>query len=324
MKHSKIWFFCLFILTANLCKADCTALKNGDWSDPATWSCGRVPADRDVITIPFGFTVNVDINSPTYIDMVINVDGILNFENGQKLNLDCGGQVNLSATGELTGGNPGSKINICGETVWNGPGSTKGPLTYGVGPLPIELLSFDAKVSNATTIELNWQTATETNNDFFTIERSTNGATYEVIATVDGAGNSISIKSYSAKDNSPQEGTSYYRLKQTDFNGHFEYSSSLAIEYSKSGNGCILSVYPNPCSSECVIDLSGCDDDASPEINVELLDAAGHKVYSKVPARDTKGSFSFSVDATNNLKPGVYIVRGHSRNENYSKKIIIK
>lgn len=305
-------------------KADCTAIKDGDWSDPATWSCGRAPADYDIITIPIGFTVTVDINSSTYIDMVINVDGILNFEDGQKLNMDCGGQVNVSASGQLTGGNSGSKINICGETVWEGPGPDSGPLKYGVGPLPIELISFNAAVSNSISIELSWQTATETNNDFFTIERSENGATYEIITTIDGSGNSTSLKTYSAKDKNPIEGTSYYRLKQTDFNGQFIYSSSIAIEYSKSGNGCILSVYPNPCSSECIIDLSGCDDDASPEINVELLDAAGHRVYSKVPARDDKGSFSFTIDSKNNLKPGVYIVRGQSRKENYSKKIIIK
>lgn len=324
MNYSKIGLICLFILAFNFSKADCTAIKNGNWSDPASWSCGRVPADYDVITIPMGFLINVDINSPTYVDMVINVDGTLNFDNGQKINLDCGGQVNVSATGRLTGGNPGSKIDICGETVWNGPGPTSGPVTYGVGPLPIELLSFNAKISNSTSIELTWETATETNNDFFTIERSSNGVSYDVVATVDGAGNSTSIKSYSTIDKTPIEGTSYYRLKQTDFNGAFAYSSTISVEFSNTGNGCVLSVYPNPCSSECVIDLSGCDDDASPEINVELIDAAGHKVYSKVPARDDKGSFSFTVDANNNLKPGVYIVRGHSRKENYSKKIIIK
>lgn len=324
MKHSKIWFFCLFILTSGLIKADCTAVRNGPWSSPGTWSCGRAPADRDVITIPVGITVTVDINSPTYVDMVINVSGTLRFEEGQKINLDCGGQVNLTATGQLTGGNPGSKLNICGTTVWRGPDTVTGPITFGVGPLPIELLSFDARIANETKIELSWQTATETNNDFFTIERSSNGVSFEIVVTVDGSGNSTELRSYSGMDNNPLEGTSYYRLKQTDFDGQFEYFPSIAVEYSKAGSGCILTVYPNPCSSECVIDLAGCDDEASPEINVELLDAAGHKVYSKVPVRDDKGSFSFTVDASNNLKPGVYIVRGHSRKENYSKKVIIK
>lgn len=327
MNYSKIGLISLFILTFNYSKANCTAIANGNWSSPATWSCGRAPANGDIITIPIGFTVTMDINSPTYTGMTVNVDGTFNFDVGQKLNLACDGVVNVSSTGQLTGGNPGSKINICGETVWNGPGGPDaGPFSFAAPPavLPIELLSFDAKLSNSTSIELAWETATETNNDFFTVERSSNGVSYDIIATIDGAGNSTSVKSYSTIDKTPVVGTSYYRLKQTDFNGAFAYSSTISIEFSNTGNGCVLSVYPNPCSSECVIDLSGCDDDASPEINVELIDAAGHKVYSRVPARDDKGSFSFTVDAANNLKPGVYIVRGQSRKENYSKKIIIK
>jgi hypothetical protein len=192
--------------------------------------------------------------------------------------------------------------------------------------LPIELISFNATISNSkgSSVELTWTTATETNNDFFSVERSSNGVTYEKIKVVDGAGNSSAVKEYSAVDDSPFEGTSYYKLKQTDFNGQFTYSAPIAVEYSKTGSGCVLTVYPNPCSSECMIDLAGCDDEASPEINVELLDAVGNKVFSKVPARDNKGSFSFTVDSNNNLKPGVYIVRGTSRKENYSKRMVIK
>ena len=98
----------------------------------------------------------------------------------------------------------------------------------------------------------------------------------------------------------------------------------LAINFEKTSSGCVLTVYPNPCSSECSIDLVDCDNNENPDINVELIDAAGNKVFSKVPVRDDKGSFSFALDTNNNLKPGVYIVRGVSRKENYTKKIIIK
>jgi hypothetical protein len=324
MKNLKFCLLCLFILISSLTFADCTAIANGNWSDPATWSCGRAPADGDIITIPAGFTVTVDINTPSYGNMVINVEGELTFENGQKINMECDGVVNVSETGQLTGGNPGSKINICGEPVWNGPGPDAGPIRLQAAPLPIELLSFTAEIANETFVELRWITATETNNDFFTLERSANGVTYEKVKVVDGSGNSSGIKEYSAMDNTPFEGTSYYKLKQTDFNGQFTYFSPIAVEYSKSGTGCILTVYPNPCSSECKIDLSGCDDQTSPEINVELLDAAGNKVFSKIPVRDDKGSFSFTVDSNNNLKPGVYVVRGTSKRENYSKKMIVK
>ena len=60
MNYSKIGLICLFILAFNYSKAECTTIKDGDWSDPNSWSCGRVPADYDVITIPIGFVINID------------------------------------------------------------------------------------------------------------------------------------------------------------------------------------------------------------------------------------------------------------------------
>ncbi len=99
----------------------------------------------------------------------------------------------------------------------------------------------------------------------------------------------------------------------------------VAVNYEKEGNGgCVLSIYPNPCPSQCNVVLTDCNNADSPEITVELLDAGGNKVFSKIPMRVDKGSFSFPIDAKNNLKPGVYIVRGVSNKENYIKKIIIQ
>ena len=298
--------------------------NNGDWSVGSSWSLNRAPASGDDVLIPAGMTVDVDINSPTYAAMTITVNGTLNFQNGQKINLDCDGYVYVGPSGQLTGGSNGSKINICGSSVWTGPESTSGPTSFGTNPLPIELTGFTAALDK-TQVMLKWATATETNNDFFTIERSRNGSSFETIATVDGAGNSTTEKSYSANDKSPLEGTSYYRLKQTDLDGKFDYSTLIAVEYQNTATGCVLKVYPNPCmGGPCNVDLTECDNEESPDITVELLDAAGNKVYSHVPERDSKGSFSLSIDKTNNLKPGVYVVRGISKTEQYNKKVIIK
>lgn len=324
MKHKRLIMFFLLVLTVSFLKATtCTAIKNGEWNDSETWSCGRAPADNDIISIPAGLTVKVNVNTSTYVNMIVNVDGTLTFEDGKKLNLDGGGKVNGSASAQLTGGNAGSKININGATVWTGGGTTLGPFSYGIGPLPIELLNFIAKL-NQKVVDLVWSTASEKNNDFFTIEKSTNGSTFEIVAKKDGAGNSTTRKDYTLTDENPIEGTSYYRLKQTDFDGKFEYSSLVAVNYEKNSTGCVLNVYPNPCTSECTIDLADCDNNDNPEINVELLDVSGSKVFTKVPLRDEKGSFSFSIDSKNNLKPGIYIVKGVSRKENYTKKIIVK
>ncbi len=111
-------------------------------------------------------------------------------------------------------------------------------------PLPIELLRFEAGIS-IHQVELFWETATEKNNHYFEVERSANAEHWETIGQVKGAGNSSSRKYYSFVDGSPIIGTSYYRLKQTDFDGRFSYSSirSVSVEKYKAAE---LNVYPNP------------------------------------------------------------------------------
>jgi hypothetical protein len=83
-------------------------------------------------------------------------------------------------------------------------------------PLPIELINFTASCKNNKT-EINWSTITETNNDYFTLEKSFDGSNYFEIALIDGAGNSTQINNYSYSDEA-LNATAYYRLKQTDFN----------------------------------------------------------------------------------------------------------
>jgi len=316
---------CFFISIKCTLSATLTAVASSGWTNPATWSTGTIPVDGDVVIIPVGFIVDVSgVNGTVYANITITVNGELNLNNGQKLRIDCSSSASISAGGKLSGDNGGSKLVVCGADAYTGPSLLSGPASFGLSTLPIELINFSAEIKNNSELELKWQTATESNNDFFTIERSENGAIYSELSIVDGAGNSSTTLSYSFSDKKPIEGTSYYRLKQTDFDGKYNYSSVLAVNFEKIASGCVLTVYPNPCSSECNVDLVDCDDNERPDINVELIDASGNKVYSKVPVRDEKGSFSFTLDTKNNLKPGVYIVRGVSRKENYSKKILVK
>lgn len=94
--------------------------------------------------------------------------------------------------------------------------------------LPIELISFDASLNN-NNVDLYWATASEYNNDFFTIERSTDGLNWEHVTIVSGAGNSTQRLDYYIQDSRPLSGISYYRLKQTDFDGAFEYSNIVSV-----------------------------------------------------------------------------------------------
>lgn len=109
--------------------------------------------------------------------------------------------------------------------------------------LPIELISFDAQVVGSA-VQLNWITATEENNDFFTISRSKDGWHFEELLTMSGAGNSSAKISYMAEDKDPLYGQSFYRLTQTDYDGTSENFSIIGVEFSGHANQVL--VYPNP------------------------------------------------------------------------------
>jgi len=112
--------------------------------------------------------------------------------------------------------------------------------------LPVELVSFTGEERDCIT-ELNWQTATETNAHFFVIERSSNGIDYSEIGRVNAAGNSQTLVNYDFTDNNPGI-QNYYRLKQVDLDGTYEYSEVVRVNTTCFDGGVsdILDVYPNP------------------------------------------------------------------------------
>ena len=118
--------------------------------------------------------------------------------------------------------------------------------------LPIELLTFSATVTNNNWVKLDWQTASEKNNDYFTLERTTDGIHWEIIKNIDGAGNSSTPLNYSEIDRNPHPGISYYRLKQTDFDGQFSYSKIRSIHLQKFYEAKVL-IYPNPVNNKLTI-----------------------------------------------------------------------
>jgi hypothetical protein len=112
-------------------------------------------------------------------------------------------------------------------------------------PLPIELMTFQASLTANVEVALTLETASETKNDFFTVQRSRNGVTWEALSTVDGAGNSnIAIK-YHSYDYHPFGKTVFYRLKQTDFDGLYSYSMVRKVEIDINEDAQLF-VFPNP------------------------------------------------------------------------------
>jgi len=111
--------------------------------------------------------------------------------------------------------------------------------------LPVGITHFTAEASGPN-VNVLWITESEVNNDYFTVERSKDGHNFEVVTNMPGAGNSSIQRNYSTIDNKPYEGLSYYRLKQTDFNGDFEYSDIQSVEFHTPLGG--FDLYPNPTS----------------------------------------------------------------------------
>ena len=165
-------------------------------------------------------------------------------------------------------------------------------------PLPIELISFNTSSIDNKTVTAKWSTASETNNDFFTIERSKDAFNYEEIGQVKGAGNSNIKLDYSFLDNYPLKGINYYRLKQTDFDGKFAYSEISTANMSDALNSG-FTLYPNPSSTTLNCLLTS---EEETTVSYNIKDVAG-----KILIHDEFESLKQSIDISV-LAAGIYII----------------
>jgi hypothetical protein len=181
--------------------------------------------------------------------------------------------------------------------------------------LPIELLSFTANCKN-NKVSCKWSTASEINNNYFTIERSTDALHFEPIATINGAGNSNSELNYEYID-SPKDvktNNTYYRLKQTDYDGKFTYSEVITAICNNS-NGLNCNIYPNPTNQVLIVDFA---DDISEEFSIEIKSFLGQVVMEqKVPAGSHKIQLSMG-----DLIDGTYFISVMNKHQYFTHKII--
>ncbi len=195
-----------------------------------------------------------------------------------------------------------------------------GPITYGiVNPnpvnLPVSLILFTAEY-NGKYVDLVWETASESNNQFFTVQRSKDGDLFENLFTVDGAGNSNSIIHYSGVDYNPLRGTSYYRLKQNDFDGKFSYSEILPVRI-KNESTSILSLNPSKQNSTIQMDLAFSMPSSG---RIEIKDLNGKNVISsEFIAQESVRHFSLN---SGYLSSGIYFLRITYGNEVIIRKFI--
>ncbi len=173
--------------------------------------------------------------------------------------------------------------------------------------LPITLLYFDA-MAHERKVYLDWSTSSEINNDYFTVERSKNADKWEKVVRVEGAGFSSSTLNYQAIDTDPYTGISYYRLKQTDFDGQFEYSDVRAVNIDADQGR--VRLYPNPTNDRFFI--------VSPEnsaFSVNILDAYGKLVYTEANQKEISVA---------GFASGMYVVRiNFAGGESTSVRLIV-
>ena len=184
-------------------------------------------------------------------------------------------------------------------------------------PLPIELISFDASLAGDI-VNLSWVTASELNNDFFTIERASDIERFVEVAVVKGQGTINSKTNYSSVDENPLPGTSYYRLKQTDFDGGFGYSEVRKIENSDFKNR--FRIYPNPVVNyKFNFELIGIE----PGIDVPLriVNMQGGSVFDARYTADKSGGIKNSIELSY-VASGIYIVIVNTAS-GLRKKIVI-
>ena len=254
-----------------------------------TWDCGTPGQNDDLIvnhniTITGNFTVNngsITVNSP----YTLTITGDLTFNNnstvlvnsgasirvnGNFLNKNNSGDVEIFGTLDIdgnfqngTGSGMGAEIDVGGTgtisyggtcsnsgTVSDDDGSYTGDCNNPV--LPVELVNFRGTAVETGNL-LQWETTSERNNDFFAVERSADTQNWESIAQVDGKGDSDQIVSYEFLDTRPLTGRVFYRLRQVDFDGAFEYSYIISVVTGELPQFQVQSIYPNPAFGEVTL-----------------------------------------------------------------------
>ena len=207
---------------------------------------------------PFGYNYNVNLN----YTVTFSGTGIPASLYTLQGSLSCSGQGNFfnlpnsGGTGSVTSvSNPYLGTSDCatatpsslgctsGQIQIEGPGIPNQFVSFSASTLPIELTYFTSEKTSDGVL-LQWETASEINNHFFTVEKSHDGSNYEVIANLDGNGTTNKIFKYQYLDREVV-GNAYYRLKQTDFDGIFKYEGLLFEEYLEK-EAEIITFYPNP------------------------------------------------------------------------------
>ena len=182
--------------------------------------------------------------------------------------------------------------------------------------LPVELLSFTGKHQDRINY-LFWETASESNNDFFTLEHSVDGIFFSQLSKIPGAGNSNHLLHYSFTHLFPQQGINYYRLKQTDFNGSIKYSNTIILHNTEKIKGLnLVHAFFNSEQNQIEFILN-CESDC--DVTLELIDLSGRKLITK--QANAEGNYTKIVLPVPVLSSGIYLIKIYNGSELFTRKI---
>jgi hypothetical protein len=167
-----------------------------------------------------------------------------------------------------------------------------------VSVLPIELLYFKPYYEN-NVVKLKWVTSSEIDNDYFTIEKTLDGVNIENIETIDGLGNSKTLKEYYTEDRTITSKVMYYRLKQTDFNGKTTKTDWYSVDVELTND---IVIYPNPVNDELKIKFNN----GISNTDIKIYDLTGKIIY-ETNYNDINGVGEIDIDLTN-VPKGLYLV----------------
>jgi hypothetical protein len=291
-------------------------------ANPGTLGFPITDAGISLSTIGYGywsFTTANGFSGGTYnVNLYANgFPGILNYTDLHIVRrAGSGSPWTLDGTHSAgTGSNSAAVANRTGMTLSGhyGIGSAAG------NPLPVKLVYFKASLNNKY-VDLSWTTASEINNDFFTVERSSDAMHFEEILKKQGAGNSTSTLYYTATDLNPITGYSYYRLKQTDYDGHFSYSKIETVDNKNKEEAelKITQISPIPFQDHFQLFFNT---KSKGIVEIQLTNSFG-QVVSKDRIEAAEGINQFDYAGKKELPEGIYFINLIYNGEKISQKII--
>ena len=179
--------------------------------------------------------------------------------------------------------------------------------------LPVELINFEGHVKGDDVV-LNWSTASETNNNYFKVERSVDGRSFETIQIIGGAGNSSIQNDYVSVDDSPIPGLSYYRLKQIDFDGTISYSPTIAIEIFAAN---VFYLVPNPANDKVKIVYGAKQKE---DFSLKIYNMQGVPVYSDV-LHSERGINQQEI-SLDDIDKGIYFIVLENQFSTYKSRLV--